>query len=73
MPWTSTPESRRFGRTVAALRTRRGLTQAALADKAGFHRTYLARVEIGYQKNPTVLTLRRLAKALEVELAELVQ
>jgi transcriptional regulator with XRE-family HTH domain len=71
--WTSTPASRRFGRTVADLRTRRGLTQEALAARTQLSRGYLAQLEIGYHANPTLTTLRRLARALEVPVTELVE
>ena len=54
------------------LRGKRGLSQAALAGKAGISRTYLARLETARQ-DPTLSTLEKLAKALKVSLAELVK
>ncbi len=36
-----------IGRTIAEARHERGLTQAALSDRVGMERTYLARLEAG--------------------------
>jgi transcriptional regulator with XRE-family HTH domain len=51
-------------------RVKRGLSQEALAVDAGVDRSYVGRIERGVE-NPTVETLSRLAKALEVPPAEL--
>lgn len=51
------------------LRRRRrqlALSQDALADAAGLHRTYIGAVE-REEKNITLRTLQRIAKALNVE------
>ena len=52
------------------LRVKRDLSQEALAVDAGVDRSYVGRIERGIE-NPTVETLDRLAKALEVPAAEL--
>lgn len=49
---------------------KRALSQEALAVDAGVDRSYVGRIERGVE-NPTVETLDRLAKALEVPAAEL--
>lgn len=54
------------------LRDKRGMTQQALADKAGLSREYIVRIEAGRQ-DPTVGTLEKIAKALKVKLVELVK
>jgi transcriptional regulator with XRE-family HTH domain len=54
------------------LRKSRGLTQAALAQKAGISREYLARLEMG-RHDPHLSRLRKLAKALRVKVSELVE
>jgi transcriptional regulator with XRE-family HTH domain len=54
------------------LREARGLTQEALAKKAGISRAYLARLEIGMH-DPHLSRLRALAKALGVKVAALVE
>jgi len=58
---------------LKTLRTTRGLTQIELAKKVGVKQPYLARLESGAEDNPTLDTLRRLAKALKVSVAELVK
>ncbi len=54
------------------LRAARGMTQETLAAKAGIARTYLARLELGMH-DPTLGTLRKLAKALKVKVGRLLE
>jgi len=58
---------------VKQLRARCGLTQIELAVKTRVSQAYIAQLETGEQDNPTLDTLRRLAKALKVTVGELVQ
>jgi transcriptional regulator with XRE-family HTH domain len=53
------------------LRETRGLTQEALAKKAGISRAYLARLEMG-RHDPHLSRLRKLAKVFGVKISELV-
>jgi XRE family transcriptional regulator, master regulator for biofilm formation len=55
------------------LRIESGLTQVDLAKKARVTQGYIAQLERGIQKDPSLSTLRRLAKALKVSVAELVE
>jgi transcriptional regulator with XRE-family HTH domain len=55
------------GRNVRRLRIAAGLTQAALAERMGVDRAYVSGLELG-QRNPTILTLWHITKALEVKL-----
>ena len=55
---------------IKRLRKSKGWTQAVLARKAKLSLGYLARLETGHH-DPTVTTLRKLAKALGVPVAEL--
>ena len=55
------------------IREIRGLTQVALSKKAKMKQPYLARLESGAETNPTLDTLRRLAKVLKCTVAELVE
>lgn len=60
-----------FGKHVKELRNKRGLTQANLAFEAELSVSQVQRIEYG-NHNLTILTLMALAKALEVEPAELI-
>jgi transcriptional regulator with XRE-family HTH domain len=64
--------TRQLGTTLKRIRKSKGLSQYALAKKAGISREYVRQLEEG-QSDPTVGTLRRLAEALEVSLAALVE
>jgi transcriptional regulator with XRE-family HTH domain len=61
----------RFAVKLRKLRVSRGLTQEALAMRAGISRAYLARLEMG-RHDPHLSRLRKLAKALSVKVSELV-
>lgn len=68
-PRTSSLE---FGRRVRERRHALGLSQLTFSDVVGLHFTYISDVELG-RRNVTLETLLRLAVALEVDPAELVQ
>ncbi len=52
------------------LRAKRGLSQEALADRAGIHRTYVGSVERA-ERNISIDNVCRLAGALGVDVREL--
>jgi transcriptional regulator with XRE-family HTH domain len=54
---------RTVGRNVKRLRIAAGLSQAALAERMGVDRAYVSGLELG-QRNPTVVTLWHVSKAL---------
>ncbi len=54
------------------IRTNLGLTQEALADEAGLHRTFVGSVERS-ERNISIDNIERLAKALKVETWELLR
>lgn len=60
------------GRNVKRVRTQRGLTQEQFADISGFSQQYISSLEKG-RRNPTIVTLYELARALGVSHVELVQ
>jgi transcriptional regulator with XRE-family HTH domain len=62
----------RFGTAVKFRREELGLTQEALADKAGIHRTYLSDVERG-TRNLSLVNIERLAAALGVSMSKLLE
>jgi transcriptional regulator with XRE-family HTH domain len=59
-----------FGRNVRQARESMGLTQQLLAEKSSLSRTYLCDVERGL-RNPSLLTVWRLAEALGMSAAAL--
>lgn len=67
---TRTAILERFGEDLAARRRELGLSQEALALRAGLHRTYIGSVERA-ERNPTLTTLVRLAHALDCGPADL--
>lgn len=60
----------RLGRNVRRLRQELGVSQEALAEDAGIHRTYVSDVERG-ARNPTITVVEKLARALKVSAGEL--
>jgi transcriptional regulator with XRE-family HTH domain len=61
-----------FGRILREHRQRAGLSQEKLAAKAGFDRTYVGRLERA-ERSVSLVSITRLAEALDVEPAELVR
>ena len=55
-----------LGATVTELRIKKGVSQAALADKLGYSVSYISKLERG-QMNPTLRTLFDLADSLGIE------
>jgi transcriptional regulator with XRE-family HTH domain len=53
---------------IATLRKRRGLTQAALAERTGVSQPMIAQIESGKLNNLTLKTLARTARALGASL-----
>jgi transcriptional regulator with XRE-family HTH domain len=62
---------KRLSTVIRELRQARDLSQRALADKADVTGAYIAQLETGVKKNPSLDILKRLAKALGVPVAEL--
>ena len=61
---------RRVGLNVKRYRKERGFSQEGLALECGVHRTYVSGVERGI-RNPTVVVLEGIARALDVPPARL--
>ncbi len=55
------------------LRHAKGWTQVDLAKKSGLTQAFISQLEAGRQKNPGIASLQRIAKALGVTIAELVE
>lgn len=64
------PLRTRFGNTIKALRLASGVSQEAFADKCGFARSYMSRIERG-GANPSLDAVEMLADALGVEVCAL--
>lgn len=61
-----------LARNVRQIREERGWSQEELGELAEVHRTYVSQVERGL-RNPTIEIVARLAKALKVSAADLLQ
>ncbi len=61
----------RFGRKMAQLRVKAGITQERLSFSIGVDRTYISYLERG-QRNPSLYLLAKMAKVLRVRLIDLV-
>jgi transcriptional regulator with XRE-family HTH domain len=60
------------GRNVRRIRQKNGLTQEAFAEVSGFSQQYLSSLENG-RRNPTIVTVYELAKALGVSHLDLLR
>ena len=61
-----------FGLILCKFRLKRGLSQQGLADKSGYHRTYVGLLERG-QKSPSLRTIFNLAATLEVKPSQILE
>ena len=61
---------RRLGLNLKRLREEQGFSQESFADHCGLHRTYISGIERGV-RNPTVLILDKIARALKVSAGQL--
>lgn len=58
---------------VKRIRKKRGMSQEKLARQADISLNTLTKIESGFAKKPTIQTVVKLARALEVSLDELVE
>jgi len=68
---TSDPLSRQIGRRIRKLRAERGFDFDAFVEETGLSRGYISILERG-AASPTVRSLAKLARALDVTVADLV-
>lgn len=67
---TGARRRRDFGRRLREARSAAGMSQEALSDRCGLHRTYVGSVERG-ERNVSLENIHRLADALGVDVREL--
>ena len=60
----------KFGQKMQKARKEAGISQEELAAKLAMHRTYIGMIERG-ERNPTIRTLYKIAKALKVPSSDL--
>ena len=61
-----------FGENIRKERLKKGLSQEDFAEVLGFHRTYIGMLERA-ERNITLSNLEKIAKALDIEIAELLK
>lgn len=61
----------KLGKNLKKARTKSGLTQKQVADKAGVHVNWYARLERG-EENASLETLKTLSKVLNIKVADLI-
>jgi len=62
-----------IGENIKKLRTRAGLSQEDFAKKPGVKYTTLTKIESNVIKKPSVLIMDKLAKALRVNIEDLIK
>ena len=66
-------ESNSLGQKIKKLRQKLGLSQDDFARKADVPYTTLTKVETGVIKKPSVFVVNKIAKALSVDIEELIK
>lgn len=65
------PKSGKLARIVKLLREQKEWSQEKLARMADVSNNTITNIEVGNQLNPTIETLKKIAKALEVDVKDL--
>ncbi len=71
MHYLKNPIVKKFGQRVRELRVSKKMSQGDLAKILGVHRTYVSGIERGL-RNPSLLTLKKISKALDVNISDIV-
>ena len=66
------PVTRKFGKKLKKVRLEKDLSQGDVARILGVHRTYISGLERGV-RNPSLLTVQKVAKALGIKSKELIE
>lgn len=59
-----------FGKRLATVRKKRGITQEKLAEIVEVHRTYIGFIEQG-KRNPSIGNIHKIATALKIPIKDL--
>jgi transcriptional regulator with XRE-family HTH domain len=62
----------KFGRALREIRLKKKMSQGDIAEKLGVHRSYISGLERG-KRNPSLLTIKKMAQALGVQAKDLVE
>ena len=65
--------SNMIGENIKKIRKKKGISQDKLSKLADVTHTTLAKIESGVNNNPTIKTLQKIAKALEVKVDDLIR
>jgi len=63
---------KQFGDRVRKLRRKNNWSQEELAKRAGLHRTYIGSIERS-ERNVSLINIERIAKALKVNITDLIE
>lgn len=63
---------KKFGKKVREIRLEKKMSQGDVAKILGVHRTYISGIERG-MRNPSLITLVKIAKALKVSIDNLIK
>lgn len=64
--------AKKLGENIKKIRLEKGMSQGDICRKLGFDRSYISNIESG-NKNPTLSTITKLAKALGVPMEDLLK
>ena len=70
--WIMKSESAKLGKNLKRIRTEKGITQGDIVRTLGVSRSFVSNIENG-KTNPTLSTISKLAKALNVSSDELLK
>jgi transcriptional regulator with XRE-family HTH domain len=72
MPMATENPSERLGWNIKRIREKKDMTQGDICRACDLDRAYVSNLEAG-KKNPTLSTIERIAKALDVSMDELMK
>ncbi|MBP3951530.1 helix-turn-helix domain-containing protein [Bacillus suaedae] len=61
------------GRSIRDLRKSKGMSLNELAQVSGVSKSYISYIERGLQKNPSIIVLKKISEALNIEFITLLE